>query len=145
MDVMQSSSITVFIARKARVTLSSATIERVINRAVRAAGTRRRGELSIAFVGERRMRSLNRIYHGEDHVTDVLAFSDDDERVIGEIVVCPLKARTNARAARISLREELIRLLIHGTLHLLGHDHVHPKEAEKMFTLQERLVREETG
>jgi probable rRNA maturation factor len=95
------------------------------------------GELGVRFVGERRMRALNREYRTEDSVTDVLAFplEDDDDRVrgggeagapprmLGDIVVCMLRAERQARAAGLPLAVELAVLLVHGVLHLLGYDH----------------------
>jgi probable rRNA maturation factor len=95
------------------------------------------GELGVRFVGERRMRALNREYRAEDSVTDVLAFplEDDDDRVrgggeagapprmFGDVIVCMLRAERQAGAAGLPLAVELALVLVHGVLHLLGYDH----------------------
>ncbi len=73
-------------------------------------------ELSVAFVGERRMRRLNKEYLGHDHVTDVITFG------YGEIVICPAAAARNAKRYRNTLERELILCVVHGILHLCGYD-----------------------
>ena len=71
---------------------------------------RKEDDLSIALVGERRIRKLNKKYRGKNKVTNVLAFGDG----LNEIIICPAVVKT---------KKELARVLIHGILHILGHDH----------------------
>jgi len=98
-------------------------------------------ELSVIFVGERRIRALNREHRGKDEVTDVLSFplEDADEepagvaadedgppdppRLLGDVVVCARQALRQARADSLPPAFELAVLLAHGALHLLGYDH----------------------
>lgn len=100
---------------------------RVVGRAVRAvlAGERRQLTVSISFVGPARIRGLNRAWKGRDRLTDVLAFTlgPPGRPPIGDVYVCPAVARDQARALGIPVREELLRLVVHGTLHVLGYDH----------------------
>jgi probable rRNA maturation factor len=107
--------------------------------AVLAAEGVRAGELGVTFVGERRMRALNRDYRFVDRATDVLAFplEEADEvvappagaggaeppRLLGDVVVCPRVAQRQARAHGLPLPLEVAVLLVHGILHVLGHDH----------------------
>ncbi len=101
------------------------------------------GEISITFVSEEEIRELNRRFLDRDEVTDVLAFElGDGGRLLGDVYVCPPVAARAATEAGIPLRTELIRLVIHGTLHLLGHDHPEGEDrwSSPMFLLQERLV-----
>ena len=87
--------------------------------------------LSIALVGQGRMRELNKKYLGKNRATDVLAFGDIDG--LGEIVICLREVKKNARRFNSTFKKELVRVLIHGILHLLGYDHEKlEKEAEKM-------------
>ena len=87
--------------------------------------------LSIALVGQGRMRELNKKYLGKNRATDVLAFGDNDG--LGEIVICLREVKKNARRFNSTFKKELVRVLIHGILHLLGYDHEKlEKEAEKM-------------
>ncbi|MDO8425074.1 MAG: rRNA maturation RNase YbeY [bacterium] len=132
------------IVRYARAPISDALVARAIGAAVQSA--RARGSVNVAFVGERRMRTANRTYHGEDHATDVLAFPDagggrGGEGALGDLLLCPQVAKRNAGRASESWRRELVRLLVHGTLHLCGYDHARPAGAAEMFSLQETIVR----
>jgi len=103
--------------------------------------------LSIALIGERRMKKLNRKYRRKNKVTDVLAFGQNQQKFpifpkselgLGEVVICLRKVKRNARRFGLAFKKELARVLIHGTLHLLGYDHERNEaEAEKMRKKQE--------
>ena len=85
-------------------------------------------EVSIKFVGDTRMRHLNRDYRSDDRTTDVLAFAFREvvgppSPMLGDVVVSIPMARRQAESFGHSLSEELARLLIHGVLHLVGYDH----------------------
>jgi probable rRNA maturation factor len=115
--------------------------------AVRAVlhGERCGAVVSVTFVGRDRMRALHRTYRQRPGVTDVLAFAlpTPDGRLAGDVYVCPWVARRNARRHGVSVREELLRLIIHGTLHVLGHDHpsTGDRTRSRMWRLQERYLR----
>jgi len=87
------------------------------------APVRARGEVSVAFVGDRRMRALNRAYRGKDVPTDVLSFPSGERAFLGDIVIAAGVARRQARAAGHSFGTEARVLALHGLLHLLGYDH----------------------
>lgn len=114
--------------------------------AVRAALTEEgveRAEISLTLLGDDGIRHLNRRYLGRDRPTDVLAFSlGGDGAPIGDVYVGVAQARRQARELGVPAKEELVRLAVHGTLHVLGHDHPEgPERADSpMFALQERLV-----
>lgn len=115
--------------------------------AARALGReRRRAALSISFVRPDRIRALNARWKGRRALTDVLAFSlsGPDGGVVGDIYICPGVAAREARARGLALREELLRLVIHGTLHVLGWDHPEGegRTVSPMWRRQERLVKE---
>ena len=104
-------------------------------------------ELSISFVPEVEIRALNRVYHGMDALTDVLAFDLGEAEVrpgslLGDIYICPDVARRFAEAEELSWSQEILRLVIHAVLHLLGHDHSGGEERyeSEMFRLQEELL-----
>jgi probable rRNA maturation factor len=122
--------------------LPGATVRRVV-RAV-LAGERRRATISVTFLGSSRMRTLNRVHMKQDRPTDVIAFHlpGPEQRLLGDVYVCPSEAAANARAAGVPLRQELIRLVVHGTLHVLGFDHPKgPGRARSaMWRAQERYV-----
>lgn len=106
-------------------------------------------EATLAFVTEKKMQTLNRQYRHIDKPTDVLSFEPERSTVkagkegkafLGDIIVCVPYAKREATRRAMSLREELLRLIAHGVLHLSGFDHATDKQEEKMFGLQERVV-----
>ena len=100
--------------------------------------------VSVTFVTPVRMRGVNRRAFGKNRPTDVIAFRlPMGKSVVGDIYVCPSVARAAARELGVSEREELTRLVVHGTLHVLGHDHpAGPgRERSAMWRRQERYVR----
>ena len=105
----------------------------------------RTGEFSITLLGDQEMEKLNTRYLGRNVTTDVLAFSmGTDELALGDGYVCVDQASRQAKEHEIPLDEELVILVVHGVLHVLGHDH--PEDSDRftspMFKLQERLVRQ---
>ena len=102
-------------------------------------------DVSVTFVGRGAMRALNREHKGKDRPTDVLAFTltPPGGTVLGDIYICPAVARDQAARLGVSLRSELTRLVVHGTLHVLGHDHPDDagREQSAMWRRQERYVR----
>jgi probable rRNA maturation factor len=109
------------------------------------AAERREAQLSISFLGRDAMRRLNRRWTGRDAVTDVLAFPLPlpDGSLAGDIYICPWVATREAQARGLPARQELIRLVVHGVLHVLGYDHPEDQKRVKspMWKRQERLVR----
>ncbi len=94
------------------------------------------------------MRGLNRRTFERDCATDVIAFGlPHPGRVVGDVYVCPSVVCRTASELAISEREELVRVLVHGTLHVLGYEH--PDSGERvlspMWRLQEWYVRKLTG
>jgi probable rRNA maturation factor len=105
--------------------------------------------LSIALVTPRAIAALNRKHLGHSGPTDVIAFGLKPHvprlrsPVIGDIYICPDVAGVNAVRHGVSRREELQRLVVHGTLHVLGWDHPDGAERERtaMWARQEQLLR----
>lgn len=100
-------------------------------------------EVSVTMLADDGIRAMNRDYLATDRTTDVIAFSlGDDTGVIGDVYVGLEQAARQAGELGVDLDEELVRLAIHGTLHVLGHDHPEGPERDgsPMYRLQERLV-----
>jgi probable rRNA maturation factor len=99
------------------------------------------GNITLVFVDDVEIQRLNRMYRNKDAVTDVLAFSYLDYyapgELIGEIVISAAQAK---RQAHGSLRHEVIMLAVHGVLHVLGYDHMKASDAERMFSIQDKIV-----
>jgi probable rRNA maturation factor len=119
----------------------------VVRRVVRAVlkGEKRQAVVSVTFLGPVAMQRLNRRHKQHDRPTDVLSFAlaMPDGRLAGDIYVCRAVAVAQARDAGIRPREELIRLVVHGVLHVLGYDHPEAsgREQSLMWRKQERYVR----
>ena len=102
--------------------------------------------LSITFVGRAAMSELNRRYLGHRGPTDVISFGlgrhGGKGPVVGDIYICPEIARANAKRQGVSSQEELLRLVVHGTLHTLGYDHPEgaTRTESKMWRRQERIL-----
>ncbi len=117
---------------------------RALLRALGYAGS----ELSIALVDDDAIAELNRRDRGKSGPTDVLSYSllegphaDCRGALLGDVVISIETAARQARRARRSLDDECLRLLIHGVLHVLGHDHEDDDEARRMRAEERRLWR----
>jgi len=85
-------------------------------------------DLSVAFIGEGRMRKLNKKYRGKNKVTDVLSFDG-----LNEIVVCLREVKKNAKGFDSTFKKELAKVLIHAILHLLGYNHKEMQDKEEYY------------
>jgi probable rRNA maturation factor len=102
------------------------------------------GELSITLVDDDEMARLNGEWLGHTGSTDVIAFSlGSVESVLGDVYIAPDTASRNASGHGIGLPQEILRLVIHGTLHVVGYDHPEgpDRDATEMYRLQEELLR----
>ena len=108
-------------------------------------------DVAILLVDEGAMEALHVQWMDEPGPTDVLSFPMDELRpgtddaptpagLLGDIVLCPQVAETQAVAAKHSTMDELVMLTTHGLLHLLGFDHAEPEEEREMFGLQRELI-----
>ena len=135
------------------VEVTGAAEARIEEAAVRAICARVLAELSlvppvavgVTLVDEAGMRGLNAKHRGRDEVTDVLSFPIDGlddlpdgmERQLGDVVICAPQAIRQAAEAGVTPGDELRALLVHGLLHLAGHDH--ETDDGEMLQLQDRL------
>jgi probable rRNA maturation factor len=107
----------------------------------------RHAMLSITFVTRRMIARLNSEHLGHRGATDVISFGFDRGAsrgpVVGDIYISPEVARENARRHGEGVRTELSRLVIHGVLHVLGHEHPEgaERESSRMWIRQEQLVK----
>jgi rRNA maturation RNase YbeY len=102
-------------------------------------------ELSVTFLEDAEIRGLNRSYLGHDRPTDVITFPlhDEGQPVLADLYIGADQAERQAAEWDVPLDEELVRLVVHGTLHALGHDHPEGGDRERspFFERQEGLVR----
>jgi len=97
-------------------------------------------EVSIALVGDRVMRRLNREYRGRDKVTDVLSFSGEGD-YFGEIIIDYAQIKRQAKKFSPSPRAEFIFILVHGLLHLAGYDDKSEKGKKEMERLGHEFIK----
>jgi|SRR5690554_315714 probable rRNA maturation factor len=123
-------------------------LERLLGRAARAALAAEgvtRGELSLTLLSDAAIAELNQRYLGRPGPTDVLAFPlyEGDEAPVGDVYIGYEQALRQAAALGVPVAEELARLAIHGTLHILGYDHPEGRrESSRMWQVQERILHE---
>lgn len=111
--------------------------------------------LSIVFANDEFVRELNLAYRKADRPTDVLAFAmrdvvapgerrliEEPESVLGDVVISVDRAAVQARRFRRTVEHEILKLVAHGVLHLLGHDHERAEERREMRKLENRYARE---
>lgn len=104
-----------------------------------------KGEVEITTVGDKEMAELNGLYRGKNYPTDVLSFAwQEDKKIktnlLGQIYICYPQIKRQAKDWKVKENEEMARMLIHGLLHLVGHDHHEKKQAKKMFKIQEGII-----
>ncbi len=110
-----------------------------------------RGVVEISVVNKRMIKKINREWRGKDKVTDVLSFawqeglSTPGSNHLGEIYICFEKIKEQAKEFKVTAKEEFVRMLVHGLLHLVGYDHMKEKDAKKMFGKQENIIKECLG
>lgn len=127
-----------------RTPVAALRIADAVRRVLRAEGVRA-ALLSVTLVSPSAMARLNRRHLGHAGATDVIAFGfapTPGAGVVGDVYICPKVARANARMAGCGVREELLRLAVHGTLHVLGWDHPEDRarESSPMWRRQEVLL-----
>ena len=106
-------------------------------------------EISLTFVSKEEIRELNNQYRGIDNHTDVLSFpliedfdfiDEDDEYMLGDVVICLEKAREQAEEYGHSERREIVYLFVHSVCHLLGFDHMEEDEKKEMRQREEEVM-----
>jgi len=125
-------------------------IARWPRRAIAAAGRDSDLEVSVRVVDEAEMQELNRNFRGQDKPTNVLSFPAGDIRglppdagtPLGDIVVCAAVVSREAREQHKSLEDHWAHMLVHGTLHLLGFDHVEDADADVMERMETGILRD---
>jgi len=132
---------------ESRFPFSEDLLERAVNTALAHQSASLDSELTIVLTDDSRLHELNRDYLGVDAPTDVLSFpaSETDPetgaRYIGDILISIQRARAQADTAGHPLESEVQLLVVHGLLHLLGHDHARAKEKARMWKAQAEILK----
>ena len=93
--------------------------------------------LSLAFVKKEEIAKLNKKFRKKNKPTDVLSFDLKRDGYLGEIIICPEVVKENAKKDKTTMKREMMKVFIHGILHLCGYDHEKSeREADKMESKQ---------
>ncbi|HEY0560052.1 MAG: metalloprotease ybeY [Mycobacterium sp.] len=145
----------VYVANESDAEVDELALSRLARFVLDTMGVDPLAELSIMLVDHAEMERLHLAYMGEPGPTDVLAFPQDElssaaahdpvddeapETLLGDVVLCPSVAETQAKQAGHATADELHLLTTHGILHLLGYDHAEPEEEREMFGKQAELL-----
>ncbi len=116
-------------------------VERLVRKAARAA-TRRKASLNVALSDDRGVRTLNRQHRGKDKPTNVLSYPSGESVFLGDIVLARQTIWREARQQKKQPADHVAHLVVHGVLHLLGHDHeTSDEDAERMEALERRILK----
>ncbi|HTW97016.1 MAG TPA: rRNA maturation RNase YbeY [Candidatus Methylomirabilis sp.] len=134
------------INNRTKYRVNARLIKRIVNKFLAARGWRKK-DVSLAFVGDARMRELNRRYRKKDCPTDVLSFAEEgtNKQELGEIIIDPAQIKRQAPENGNSFPQELIFILVHGLLHLAGYDDRTEKERLEMIKIGEEFIRKLAG
>lgn len=135
-------------ARWRRAVPGVATLaERAARAAVAAAGKRFAGEIAVVLADDATVRKLNRDYRGKDKPTNVLSFPNDgglapdgEMAPLGDVVLALETVVAEAKAQGKRAGDHVTHLVVHGVLHLFGHDHLKDAEARRMEALETKIL-----
>ncbi len=115
----------------------------------------RPGIMSVHLVGDATIKRMNYDFRGKNKTTDVLSFAATETTELdwpaaitntlidlGDIFLNPAQITRQSKEWGVGVKEEFVRMLVHGTLHVLGYDHIEPDEAKIMFGKQEKYLDE---
>ncbi len=97
--------------------------------------------LTIVFSSDAEIRKLNAQFRGKDAPTNVLSFpGSEDDDYLGDVILGYETVKREAKAQGKSFRAHTLHLVVHGVLHLLGHDHMQPRAAKRMESLEIKIL-----
>jgi probable rRNA maturation factor len=117
-------------------------VERLARKAARAAIGARAKSLTVALSDDRRVRALNARDRKKDKPTNVLSYPSGEKAFLGDVVLARQTVWREARQQKKTPADHLVHLVVHGTLHLLGHDHeTSDADADRMEALERRILK----
>jgi probable rRNA maturation factor len=121
--------------------IKESLFKRILKEVLEGEGLKEK-RISVAFVKSDKIKEINSQYRKKESSTDVLSFSFNDNEFLGEIIICPEKVKQNANEFGVPFEKELVKVFIHGILHLLGFDHEKNSfEAKKMKEKEENYLK----
>ena len=132
-----------------KTNFSAQFFQKLIRRSLKKLGFKKRGEISLVLTDEKTIRGLNKKYRKKNKSTSILSFVFPERknfifpvqpRLLGEIIICPAKARAEARQEGVSFKTKITFLVIHGLLHLFGFDHKNKRQRKIMERMEAELI-----
>ena len=105
-----------------------------------AARGKKRGEITLRIVDAAECLVLNQSWRGKAYATNVLSFPMGEKGYLGDIVICAEVVAREATEQHKTRRAHWAHMVVHGVLHLMGHDHIVDSEAEKMEAIERKLL-----
>ncbi|MFH1837944.1 MAG: rRNA maturation RNase YbeY [Candidatus Kuenenbacteria bacterium] len=140
-----SSKFGVWVYNQTKQKINKKLIKKIVQEVFKKMKFKEKAEISIIFVGEKKIKQLNKKYRKINKITDVLSFGlwklEGTQNNFGEIFICYQKIIKQAKIFKHSVFQELKIILIHGILHLLGYDHEKKRDWEKMREMEEKLFK----
>lgn len=138
-------SIDIVVEGAAWKTLPSATRIRLKKAALRTLEREKaKGHFTLLLTSDARVKAMNALFRGKNKPTNVLSFPAEEnrDRYLGDVAIAYGVVRGEAKEVGKHFADHLIHLAVHGVLHLLGHDHMKPKEAARMEGLEREILAE---
>ena len=140
-----------------KTSVNYSSFDKIAKRIFKGEGVKGKTEISVVFVTPAQIKNLNKKYRQKDEATDVLSFHVKEEGahkrqqkkfifpaksllILGEIVICPQFIKNTSLAKKEDLKKSLERVFVHGMLHLLGYDHIRPKDRAIMKEKENRYL-----
>ncbi len=130
------------VINKTNYHISSHFIKKTLNNAIKFLKIKN-PVLSVVFVTPIIIKKLNLTYRQQNKITDVLSFSYsyDKNNLDGEIIICYSLAKKQAKEFKTTINQEIIKLLVHSLLHLIGYDHQNDNSAKKMEKIENIIIK----
>jgi len=118
----------------------AARVEAIILHTLKRAKTK--GSLTLLLTSDARLKKLNALFRGRNTATNVLSFPSEDRPYLGDVAIAYGVTSREAKVSGKNVAGHALHLAVHGTLHLLGHDHGKPREAAIMEGLEREILAE---
>ncbi|MBK8229956.1 MAG: rRNA maturation RNase YbeY [Candidatus Eisenbacteria bacterium] len=128
------------------IALDREALQRLVSQGLDQEGAHADLGIGLILAGDRLVHRLNRDFRGKDRPTDVLSFTNDEPdldpdepRLLGEVIISLPQCVRQAREQAVPTGVELVRLVVHGVLHVLGYDHIAPEDRKRMAPRERKL------
>ncbi len=114
-------------------------VEKAVRRTLNGEGITE-AEINIIYVNDSAIKKINKNFLNHNNITDVISFKLDENVIDGEIYIGTGRAKAQSQQFRVSLTKELMRLAVHGTLHLIGYEDDNENKRFEMFNLENKYI-----